>query len=258
MLDLKLLLLLNLLSFGLQDKNCLVKFEYCIPNSGVSVDESEYKSNIDHCESDYEGACSYCEDGYAVSYDKKKCISFQNCYSLDEGDKKCFSCRNGFLPNSNGQCERSTCSAKSGDVCTSCHSGYYLKDKKCQKITIPYCQLMLASNENECIECLEGISKSNGKCVAPEKVIKGCEQYDSNGKCTECDEEFYTFKNGNCEFNGCSNGWKKTEWCGMCNVGFYMDDDGLCMGYDGTKDTSKGMGIKMKYALLALVILSFI
>ena len=117
---------------------------------------------------------------------------------------------------------------------------------------------MSVSNENECFECLQGISESNGKCVAPEKVIKGCVKYDTNGKCTDCYEGLYTFKNGNCDFIGCPTGYKKSEECGMCNVGFYEDDDGLCMGHDGTKDTSKGMGIKMKYALLALVILSFI
>ena len=71
MLDLKLLLLLNLLSFSLQDKNCLVKFEYCIPNSGDSVPETEYKSDIDHSLNGYGEECSTCEDGYALSYDMK-------------------------------------------------------------------------------------------------------------------------------------------------------------------------------------------
>ena len=258
MLDLKLLLLLNLLSFSLQDKNCLVTFEGCTLKEGVSVPEIESKSEIAHCVTDLLGECYYCEDGYAVSYDGQKCISFQKCYKLDKGDNKCFTCNIGFLPNSNGQCERSTCSIRMGDDCVKCHLGYYLKDKKCQKITLPYCEKLSESNENECDSCLEGISPSNeGKCVAPEKVIKGCIQYDTNGKCTEC-TYYYTFKNGNCDFKGCSTGMKKISGCGMCNVGFELDDDGICIGFDGTKDTSKGMGIKMKYVLLALVILSFI
>ena len=258
MLDLKLLLLLNLLSFSLQDKHCLVTFEGCYEKGEATEPEYESQSEIAHCVYEYEeGKCDYCEDDYLVSHDEQKCIPFKNCYQLDEGDKKCLYCKEGFLPNSDGQCERSTCSKKNGDVCTSCYEGYYLKENQCQKITLPYCVEVLNSNENKCERCLKGISKSNGECVAPEKIIKGCVDYDTKGKCTECDEDFYTFNNGNCNFNGCPTGQTKIEGCGMCEVGFYFDEDELlCVGYDGTKDTSKGMGIK--YALLALVIFSLI
>ena len=256
MLDLKLLLLLNLLSFSLQDKHCLVTYEFCYLKGVDTEPENESQSEIAHCEDEYGGKCYYCEDDYAISYDGQKCISFKNCEQLDEGDKKCSECKYGFLPNSDGQCERSTCSKKNEDVCTSCHRGYYLKENQCQKITLPYCVEVSNSNENVCEECLYGISLLNGECVVPEKIIKGCVQYDTNGKCIECEEDFYTFNNGNCNFSGCSKGLTKIEYCGMCEVGFYEDDDGWCVGFDGTKDTCKGMGIK--YALLALVILSFI
>ena len=257
MLDLKLLLLLNLLSFSLQDKHCLVTFEACYVKGADTEPDNESQSEIAHCVYEYEeGKCDYCEDDYAVSYDEQKCIPFKNCERLGEGDKKCIECEEDFLLNSDGQCERSTCSEKNGEVCTSCNEGYYLKENQCQKITLPYCVEVSDSNENECVDCLEGISISNGECVAPEKIIKGCEKYDINGKCTEC-ADFYTFNNGNCNFNGCSKGLTKIKYCGMCEVGFYFDEDELlCVGYDGTKDTSKGMGIK--YALLALVIFSLI
>ena len=256
MLDLKLLLLLNLLSFSLQDKHCLVTFEYCYYKGAATEPEYESQSEIAHCEDEYGGKCDECEDDYAVSHDGQKCISFKNCYQLEEGDKKCSECKKGFLPNSDGQCERSTCSEKNGDVCTSCYQGYYLKENQCQKITLPYCVKVSDSNENECVDCLSYISLLNGKCVAPEKFIKGCINYDNKGKCTECDDDFYTFNNGNCNFNSCSKGLSKKEMCDICEVGFHEDSDGWCVGFDGTKDTSKGMGIK--YALLALVILSFI
>ena len=257
MLDLKLLLLLNLLSFCLQDEHCLATIEDCSVKGAATESENEYQSEIAHCKFEFRGKCVECEDDYAVSYDEQKCISFKNCIRLDEGDKKCVDCKFPFL-NSDGQCEKSTCSEKNGDVCTSCHEGYYLKENQCQKITLPYCVELSNSNNNECKECLDGISLSNGKCVAPEKIIKGCIQYDTKGKCTKCGDYSYTFNNGNCNFNGCPTGQTKIEYCVMCEVGFYDDDDGLCVEYDGTKDTSKGMGIKIKYALLTLVILSFI
>ena len=257
MLDLKLFLLLNLLSFSLQDKYCLETAVYCEEEDEASEPENESKSEIAHCYSEYDGKCSYCEDGYAISYDGQKCISFQNCYKLAEGDQKCSECYKKFLPNSNGQCERSTCSEMEGGVCISCYPGYYLKEKQCYKITLPYCQRISDSKENECEECVTGLPLLDGKCVAPEKIIKGCRHYDIKGKCTECDED-YTFNNANCDFKGCSAKETKIEECVVCEAGFELENDGLCVGYDGTKDTSKGMGIKIKYALLTLVILSFI
>jgi hypothetical protein len=257
MLDLKILLLLNLLSFSLQDKYCLETYEFCAEKGANSESENESKSKIDHCYYEYNEKCTNCEDGYAVSSDGQKCISFKNCLKLAEGDQKCSECQYRFLLNSNGQCERSTCSEMEGGVCISCQPGYYLKEKQCYKITLPYCQKLSDSNENECEECLKILSSSNGKCVAPEKIIKGCAKYDTKGKCTECADD-YTFKNGNCDFNSCSDRETKIEMCGICEAGFDLDDAGLCIGYDGTKDTSTGMGIKIKYALLALVILSFI
>ena len=257
MLDLKLFLLLNLLSISLQDKYCLETLELCAEKGVANEPENESKSEIDHCYYEYDGKCNNCEDGYAVSYDGQKCISFQNCNKLAEGDQKCSKCYEKFLPNSNGQCERSTCSEMEGGVCISCHPGYYLKEKQCYKITLPYCQRLSDSNENECEECVEGLSLLDGKCVAPEKIIKGCLQYDTKGKCTECGDD-YTINNGNCDFKGCSAKETKIEMCAVCEAGFKPEADGLCVGYDGTKDTSKGMGIEIKYALLALVILSFI
>ena len=122
---------------------------------------------------------------------------------------------------------------------------------------MPYCLRLSDSNENECEECVEGLSLLDGKWVAPEKIIKGCLQYDTEGKCIKCSDD-YTINNGNCDFKGCSAKETKIEVCAVCEAGFGFDDDGSCIGYDGTKDTSKGMGIKIKYALFALVILLFI
>ena len=53
---------------------------------------------------------------------------------------------------------------------------------------------------------------------------------------------------------------KKTEYCGICDTSFYLDYDGICVGYDGTKDTSIGgntdeaKGNKIESALLIALI----
>ena len=49
---------------------------------------------------------------------------------------------------------------------------------------------------------------------------------------------------------------KKTEYCGIYEVGFYLDYDGICVGYDGTKDikTDEAKGNKIEYALLIALV----
>ena len=98
----------------------------------------------------------------------------------------------------------------------------------------------------------------DGKCIKP-KLIKGCESYNIDEKCTSC-VQGYTLQNGNCVFKECTTSQKKTEYCGICDAGFYLDYDGICVGYDGTKDTNTGVdtdeakGNKIEYALLIALV----
>ena len=70
MINLKLLLLLALISFSAQDA-CLQKFQICSKDIPVQT------KKIDNCIDYYtDGGCYQCKLGYAVSSDQKSCKSF--------------------------------------------------------------------------------------------------------------------------------------------------------------------------------------
>ena len=64
MLNLKYLLLLTLISFSLQDSNCLINFEVCSEEDEAPITEG----SIDNClYYDSDGTCDDCKAGYAKS-----------------------------------------------------------------------------------------------------------------------------------------------------------------------------------------------
>ena len=323
MFNLKLLLLLTLISFSIQDSNCLITYDECdwepttkraekISNcayefvyvgetycfecqkdyalSGdkkkcISFENCRYLDSEDklcskcvdgyvlsnggskcipfpHCDylEDDTEKCGRCEDGYALSYDQKECKSFEGCEQLAEGDNKCSRCQLYYHNNTEGKCERTLCLYyDDNDVCAICIDGYYLNQNKvCEKINITYCLKVSDNDPNECIQCIEGLpSPVNKKCVVPETLVKGCKEYNNNGKCTTCVSDYkFIPENNNCEFEGCTKGEKKNEYCLICKVGFYDEDD-LCISYkDGSKDTSANAANinKIKNALVFLIL----
>ena len=59
--------------------------------------------------------------------------------------------------------------------------------------------------------------------------------------------EYKLNSNGGCNFVGCDEQTEyKYEYCRTCKVGYYREkdenDNYICIGYDGTKDTSSGSG----------------
>ena len=251
-----------MISFSIQDSHCLITYSYCL-----------LESKIAHCSYEENNECASCEDGYAISFDKKSCKPFQNCHQLAEGDNKCYQCESYYSLNTDGNCESERCSSgyylkdktcqkisipycltvssNKETECTTCFSGYYLKDNTCQKISIPYCQFVSDKNENECTSCLESFP-INGKCAAP---VEGCNTYGQDGKCTECYSGYEKKEDGSCVFKECKNGKKKFSYCDVCEVGFYEGEDGLCTGYDGTKDSGAGKKIKNSLLILALALI---
>lgn len=227
-----------------QIKNC-VKFSY---------ESSGSETNV---------ICDYCKSGFAVSYDKGSCIQFDNCYTLKKGNTKCDSCKSLYQPNSNGQCELTFCTDyNTNNQCTECYEGYYLNDNyKCQKIEKENC-IELTNDRTKCKTCKGHdhiVPDAQGNCVLPPKIIKGCLYYDSEGKCTVCDEDDYEkTADGSCKFKECPNGENKREYCAICKVGYVRekDGDGTCIGYDGSKDSSSGRN-QVKYVFLLLLSLLF-
>ena len=290
MFHLKLFLLLTLISFSLEDSHCLITYEYCyeereptqpkqtkISNCAYEDDEGTYcysckdgyaltydrqscTNSISKCyELDEQNKCKNCYDDYALSNDRSKCVSFPNCKVLEKDENKCKECDFYFHPNSEGKCERTTCHIyNTNNVCTHCFEGYYLKDNKCQKISIPYCLAVSDSEGKVCSSCILNLPIINGECLVPENLIKGCQYYDAFGKCNQCAEDDYDLKEGNCVFRGCQKNEKKNEDCEYCEAGFHRDEDDICIGYDGTKDTSAATRNKIEYASLILIFALFL
>ena len=262
MLNIRTFLLLFLISFSFQDKNCLIRFRTCVSNSGN--EQPEESGSIDNCieyDEDDNQKCSECKNGYARSSDYKRCISLPNCDTLEEGGSKCKDCHIFFHPNANGQCVRTLCSNYNNDGqgnenCISCYDGYYLNaENQCVKIPISNCRQYDATTK-KCTLCLDYESPNeDGNCN--NVLIEGCTKY-SNGKCTECEEEYSLKADDTCEFNKCGSGERALEYCHFCQIGYVEDSDGICIGYDGTKDTSSSSEhIKVELAMI-IFILSFL
>ena len=208
--------------------------------------------------------CYKCNNGYALSHDKRSCKQFENCYKLAEGDKKCSECYNSlFHLNTEGKCERTQCKKYVENVCTECYEGYYLdNNKNCKRIPIENC-LEADSKGEKCISCLRGCNRdANGKCNLPSPLIKGCIEYGSDGKCTTCKSVDYERTNdGGCQLIECEEGEYKYEYCAKCKAGYFdfedKDDKHICMGYDGSMDTSSSDSSsrnKVEYALLIFIL----
>ena len=255
MIKLRYILLLALISYTLQDIHCLVSAEHCAEND--DDDEDRDSGNIDHCINEQEGKCHGCDDGYAVSHNRESCISSQNCKYLEEDNQKCKECADHYHRNSEGKCEGTLCEqykSEDSNECLLCFSGYYLKDNECKRITIPYCIKVDETDENKCTICVDHLADPvDGKCIAPTTWIKGCDKYDTNGKCTKCDKD-YTKNGDTCNFKSCPTGTTKVELCDVCEAGFTGDYDGWCIGHDGTKDTSTANGVKFNLALLLFIL----
>ena len=254
MRNLELFLLYSLICFSLQDQYCVQTIDSC----EVDFEEEEEKdpsqpSTITNClyDNGY-GGCGKCNEGYALSYDSKRCVLFENCDRLEDGnDEKCESCSWLYQPNSEGTCVKTFCDYHTKDVCNYCVKGYYLKENTCKKITIPNC---LEWDEKVCTKCA-GFAKldDNGKCIL-QNLIKGCREYQNDGKCANCIDGYKSVNGGeSCQYEGCPNG-KTVQYCYICQTGFEQDENGKCIGYDGTKDTSLSNFNKIQPVILMLIV----
>lgn len=249
-------LLLILISFSFQDKNCLAKYKECAEPEEEEEEEVEPNCKVNNCivcESAESTTCYYCKNGFAITSDEQSCKSFQHCVRLEEGDEKCKECEKLFHPNDEGQCEKTFCTRYNESICEECVDGYYLNaEKKCIKIPISEC---IQYDGEKCNKCLDGdIPKEDGTCNQHE-WIEGCTEY-KNGKCTICNK-FYTPKNEKCEFKSCESGQKVYEFCLICQAGYELDDDdNICVGYDGSKDApiSSSKNNKAEFAWIILIL----
>lgn len=296
MFNLKNHLLLTFISFSLQIDHCLITHYYCSEikennntksNETIAhcLSEDNEKNRCIKCEKDYalssdekqciyfplcllldeDNNCYVCSESYAASYDGKSCISFPNCIKLEKGDNKCSECKYYYHPNSEGKCIKTLCSEYDEDICIECFPGYYLtKNNTCEEISIPYCDEVSETDENECTNCLLNLAIVDKKCVIPEKLISGCSAYDENGKCATCYID-YDLIEGNCVFKGCQDNEQMEYACTDCEKGYYLEVGGACIKYGETEDEEDDIIIfnknnyisaknKIEYAFIIFII----
>lgn len=198
-----------------------------------------------------EGCCceaeSICGNGQIYNTTIGKCVDAVcpvGC--LDDCSKGCGSCESGrYLNYSNGYCPTcssaiancATCtSSAAGPVCTSCESGYTLKDGQC--VACP-AGTYSAAGATSCTSCPTGYTSNAGSssctiCASGYKSV--------NGHCVTCPAGYYY----SIEVNGESGGCRKT---GSLPFGALTNDSTQCRsgwavpgGNDGIQGSHCGQG----------------
>ena len=232
MIKINYILFLILISFTLQFDHCIQTAQICQKAISTSPTPSGSIANCIKYETGDDEICEKCVDGYAVSYEGNKCIPFSYCNYLDEGNKKC----------------------------DECYQGYYFNGKECTKISIDNC---LISNDDgdKCTYCAlySKINEDGSRCQLIEKIVEGCSYYDNNGNCNACESHYTGSGSGSsftCTFNDCS-GDRAVEYCKYCQIGYYTDtSDGNCKPYKiANSNNSKTNKIGCAFLILMLSLL---
>ena len=118
--------------------------------------------------------CSECDPNYILTEDKNKCFhkdNFPHCLKIENDNTNCKICREKFV-NINGFCEFGKI-----DFCLN----YILNEniQKCEKCINKY-----VLKENNCIE----------------GIIKNCKEYDNDGLCLKCEDDYTLYNNNYCLF----------------------------------------------------------
>ena len=187
-----------------------------------------------NCKSiDYEtGFCNICENGYFLS-SEYKCIKTENCEESFLGN--CISCQDGYYLNKfNNICEKKNgnftlCKQSLDNItCDICDTyNYFDKDGIC--VPNKYCY---RSINFTCIKCIEGYFLTpNSVCTYTQNCIEGDKDL---GMCMKCNDTFYLDGNDyicktnleNNEFKHCTKTYEGK--CIECEKDFYLGEDSKC------------------------------
>ena len=111
-------------------------------------------------------------------------------------------------------------------------------------------------SDGKCKECVnQNKINEKGTCNIPATLMKGCEIYDKDGKCIQCEYDYNgPDGNGNCVFKGCEKDEKKMEYCQYCQVGYDFNENEECVAIDGSNDTDASTLNKVEYAALIFIL----
>jgi len=248
MLKLKSLILFVLISFSLQDNNCLIYFETCEEKPTTitiaNCIKISYSYNENNEKTEY---CKECQDGYVRSNDRKKCIKIENpiqyCieHNSDSEDKLiCSECDSNHVPSNNQKscedvpnkienCIIYSIDSEGKSLCDECKTDYFHSNDRKSCLEFKNCRNFINYYEGEneyCDKCNYGYALSyNGKsCEKFENCYKLAE---GNKKCSECVDNFHPNAEGKCERTLCED-YDTNDVCIKCYEGYYLDKDKNC------------------------------
>ena len=226
-------------------KKCSIGENYCTScneqntlcqqcEKGYYPDENGACSYTDNCAISYNGECLKCKEDFLLVGDSVKVCKYlnldnlKNCKNINKLNGFCEECEeNYYLSKEDHQCiETENCGFSVYGVCQKCISGFYLnkKNDKCEpkesNSDLEFCKITL--DGNVCSECDDGYYFSHDlKCVSS----KFCIQSGNNGKCLECNSQFYMSTIGNTctSTKNCYLANHESASCEWCVDNFYYD-----------------------------------
>ena len=204
----------------------------------------------ENCNSCVNNVCEQCSYGYFKSGDS--CLSCGAGCRLCLSQTECSICYQGYFRNSQYQCIGCpvVCSTCSNNVCSTCMTGYQIRNNICCPLGCRGCTLAgctscfdgyylndvtcaecssdcLTCDASGCITCKTGFSKSDGVCVQNTCSVTGC-QTCSGTSCKVCSTGYY-LSNGGCTkcpegCGECAGQWQ----CSSCLAGYSKKYDVCC------------------------------
>jgi hypothetical protein len=180
--------------------SCYTSLSGCIsPNCVTGITpECLCINNCIDCDNDTSNVlvCSKCDNGFSILEGTPKYSCTTTCPQEYYKDTSSIStCR---------RCELNCKICSNDTACTSCNSGFYLKNGECVS------------------DCGDGYYLSTSTCLSCESDCKTCS---SNTLCTVCNSGYYLSSSdclaceSNCDV--CSN----STACSLCNTGFYLKNE---------------------------------
>ena len=229
-------------------KNCLY---------GYYLSEDLKCSLAKNCAEVYNGQCTLCINNYYLGLDNK-CSNVENCIYSNYFEE-CLECKDNYYYNKkNFKCEISRgifkgCKYGHSDwKCLSCKYNFYLNqnDSLCYNNNEegPFYKCALTDFNGEyCAKCIDNynLGEKDHKCT----LLKGCKLVNNENKCIECNEDYCLDVNlGTCEYNfeiinkekkfyfRCNKTNKEGDKCEICDNGFVLNNNGLCMDINNCEE----------------------
>ena len=240
--------------FGLTCDECI---------GGYYLGEDLKCSESRGCKESNNGICELCSDNYYLGLDNK-CSLIEHCiYSLDEYN--CEECEEGYYYNeTNKECllgknEFENCKMVKlyDDACSECKDDFYLNrtDNICysnKEYGNFYKCAYVNKNEDKCASCLKDYYYVYKYQVC--SPIEGCEILKDINACEQCEEDYcLDLSDGKCYINWdiinedklfyfrCNKTNEKGTKCEICDSGFILSDNGICIEKDHCEEEKDGI-----------------